>query len=414
MTSTATCPISVCCRESHSLAFRTLTHCRTGIGEVSIDARQSVLLLLPASEPGVEGAAPRALAVGLPSEEFRVTVGVLGSANAADYDELSLAGIAVKPLPIRHMMDVSGTRRMRQFVRECQPGILHTWGAVAARAARRLVSNNGPGGNWPRLVISSASMPGGGLRGWLTARGLRSADRVMPTTRADGDRYRRLGVPAEQLTLIAPAAPHVRIFPDSDSASSELRLPPGAQLIVADGRSEKGFGPRDAIIAFDMLRYDLKNLHLAIRGAGPETHSLERFARSLAFDDFRVHFVPRGAADAAFRLADAVFVTRPQSGVEDALEAMAAGKAVIGWGTADIAEIVEDKMTGLLVNLGDRAALAASMRAVLENPSYARRLGDAGRTRAGERFGRSRMIEQFVRLYRELIPLRCTDRPERL
>jgi hypothetical protein len=414
MTNTATCPISVCCRESLSLASRTLTHCRTGIGEVSIDARQSVLFLLSASEPGGAGETVRALAVCLPPEEFRVTVGVLGCANAADLDELSSAGIAVKSLPVRHMMDVSGTRRLRQFVRECQPEILHTWGAVAARAARRLVSNNGPGGNWPRLVISSASMPGGGLRGWLTARGLRSADRVTPSTRADGDRYRRLGVPAEQLTLIAPAAPLVPMLPDSDSVFGELRLPPGAQLIVADGRSEKGFGPRDAIIAFDMLRYDLKNLHLVILGAGSETHSLERFARSLAFDDLRVHLVPRVAAGAALRLADAAFVTRPHSGVEEALEAMAAGKAVISWGTADIAEIVEDKMTGLLVNLGDRAALAASMRAVLENPSYARRLGDAGRARAGERFGRTRMIEQFVRLYRELVPPRCGNRSDRL
>ena len=381
---------------------------------MSIDARQSVLLLLPPSEPGGEGEPPRALAVGLPSEEFRVTVGVLGCTNPADLDELTSAGIVVKPVPIRRMMDLSGTRRLRQFMQECQPEILHTWGAVAARAARRLVSSNGTGGNWPRLLISSASMPGGGLRGWLTARGLRSADRVTPSTRADGDRYRRLGVPAEQLTLIAPAAPSFRILPDSVSASNEYHLPPDAQLIVAGGRSEKGFGPRDAIIAFDMLRYDFKNLYLTILGAGSETHSLERFARSLAFDDFRVRFVSRDHAGAAFRLADAVFVTRPQSGIEEALEAMAAGKAVIGWGTADLAEIVEDKTTGLLVNLGDRAALAASMRAVLENPSYARRLGEAGRVRAGERFGRTRMIEQFVRLYRELVPPRCANRPDRL
>lgn len=387
---------------------------RTGIEEVSIDTRQSVLLLLPPSDPGGEGSAPRALAVGLSSEEFRVTVGILGCTNAADIDELASAGIAVKPVPIRHWMDVSGTRRLRQFVRECRPEILHTWGAVAARAARGLVSSNGFGGNWPRLVVSSASLPGGGIRGWLTARGLRSADRVIPSTRADGDRYRRLGVPTEQLTLIAPAAPSVRMLPDSDTAFSELRLPEGAQLIVASGRSEKGFGPRDAIIAFDMLRYDFKNLHLAIVGAGSETNSLERFARSLAFDDFRVRFVPGVAAGAVFRLADAVFAIRPHSGVEDALQAMAAGKAVIGWGTADLAEIVEDKMTGLLVNLGDRAALAASMRAVLENPSYARRLGDAGRARAQERFSHTRMIEQFVRLYRELVPPRCADRPDRV
>jgi glycosyltransferase involved in cell wall biosynthesis len=238
---------------------------------------------------------------------------------------------------------------------------------------------------------------------------------VIPCTRAEGDRYRRLGVPAEQLTLIAPAAPCDHTSPNPEQIHRELGLTSGARLIVASGRCEKGYGARDAIIAFDMLRYDHKDLHLAVVGAGPETPSLERLARSLAFDDLRVHFIDGTSAPAAAaRIAVAVFVTRPRTGVEDALEAMAAGKPAIGWATPDLAEIVADKATGLLVPLGDRSALAASMRAVLENPSHARRLGDAGRARAAEHFGFDRMVEQFVRLYREVAPPRPTaHRPER-
>ena len=130
-------------------------------------------------------------------------------------------------------------------------------------------------GNYPRLVLSDASKTGGGFRGWLVARRLRRADRVIPSTRADGDRYRRIGVPAEQLTLIAPAAPTVQPNANSNSTYRELQIPPGAPMIVAGGRSEAGFGPRDAIIAFDMLRYDLKQHHLAVLGAGDESSSLE-------------------------------------------------------------------------------------------------------------------------------------------
>ncbi len=369
---------------------------------MSIDARHSVLLLLSEFDPGDEGAAPRVLAAGLPAVEFRVAMGVLGRVCAAQIDELSTGGIAVAPVPIRHLLDFAGTRRLRQFARACAPDIVHAWGGPAARAARKLVSRNGHGENSPRLVVSSASLSGGGLRGRLTAQGLRRADRVIPTTRAEGDRYRRLGVPAEQLTLIAHSGPAPRAVVEIP----ELRLPAGAQLIVSSGRSEAGFGPRDAIIAFDMLRYDFKSVYLAIVGAGSETPALEQLARSLAFDDLRVRFVSREAAGAALALASAVFVTQPHGGAQQAVEAMAAGKAVIGWGSADLAEIVEDKTTGHLVSLGDRAALAAAMRGVLENPSHARRLGDAGRARALERFGRPRMIEQFVRLYRELLPPR--------
>jgi glycosyltransferase involved in cell wall biosynthesis len=184
-------------------------------------------------------------------------------------------------------------------------------------------------------------------------------------------------------------------------------------LIVASGPSENGMGPRDAIIAFDMMRYDLKDLHLVIVGSGPEAPALERFARSLAFDDLRVRFVDRTPdAAALFQTSEAVFATRPIHGVEDALEAMVAGNPVIGWGTADLAEIVEDKATGLLVAPGDRAALAAAMRSVLDKPGYSRRLGNAGRDRAQERFGFARMVEQYARLYVEIAPPRAANRPE--
>jgi glycosyltransferase involved in cell wall biosynthesis len=86
-----------------------------------------------------------------------------------------------------------------------------------------------------------------------------------------------------------------------------------------------------------------------------------------------------------------------------ALAAMAAAKPVLGWASADLEEIVEDKVTGLLVPYGDRAALAAAVRAVLTNPAYARRLGEAGRARAAGRFGLPRMVDQYTRLYQEIV-----------
>jgi len=219
-------------------------------------------------------------------------------------------------------------------------------------------------------------------------------------------------VPAEQLTLIAPAAPHEEGEEDAQAAREELHLPPGAQLIVSDGRPERGYGPRDAIIVFDMLRYEFKKLHLAILRPGAGAAALERLARSLAFDDYRLHFLSCMAARrTAIQRAEAMVATRPHGGLSDALEGMAGGKPVVGWRTADIAEIVEDRATGLLGSPGDHAALAVALRSLLVNPTYARRLGEAGRARAQERFSQSRMIEQFARLYSELAPHRRAEEP---
>jgi glycosyltransferase involved in cell wall biosynthesis len=353
-----------------------------------------------------DAAPARLLATVLPPDQFRVTIGVLGPATGSTVEELLATGIPVHSVPVRNAIDFSGMKRLRQTVRESQPAVIHAWGASAARAARLLVTRKRDEGNTPRLVVSCATMTGGGLTGWLCARQIRRADRVIPTTRADGERYRRLGVPAEQLTLIAPAAPAAIPTPNREAFCRELDIPPRSRLIVTGGRSEAGVGAKDAIVAFDMLRYDAKDLYLVVFGAGSETAALEQFGRKLAFDDFRVRFAPctPNRASAA-RLADAVFVTNPRNGIEEALEAMAAGKPVVGWQTPDLAEIVADKSTGVLVPVGDTAALAACTRSVLENPDYARRLGEAGRMRAAERFGVTRMIEQYARLYQELTGL---------
>ena len=318
-------------------------------------------------------------------------------------DELVGLGVDVHSVPIRHSLDLKGARRLRKLVREINPSVIHTFGASAARASRLLVLRDRESGNAPRLVVSGATNTGGGVGGWMTARQLRRADRVIPCTRADGERYRRLRVPAEQLTLIAPAAPTTTPAISREEYCRELDIPVKSRIILTGGRTEAGVGPKDAIIAFDMMRYDTKDLYLVIYGAGSNARALEQFGRSLAFDDFRVRFAPSLEQRAsAMRLADVVLITDARSGVDEALEAMAAARPIIGWNTADLAEIVADKSTGVLVPVGDRAALAACTRPILDNVTSARRLGEAGRTRALERFSTARMIEQYAQLYQEL------------
>jgi len=365
-----------------------------------------VLFLVPGLAPDGEGAPARILAAALPADQFRVTIGLLSRERGPELDDLEAAGMAVVATPIRHGLDLIGARGLRRAIRDIAPDIIHAWGMQATRAARLVLTHDRNAGNVPRLVVSHAAEARGGLGRWLAARQMRRADRVIPRTRADGERYRRLGVPAEQLTLIAPAVAGPASILDREAMGRELDIPPTARLIVASGPSEAGIGPKDAIIAFDMLRYDMKDLYLVICGAGAETAALTRLGQSLAFDDFRVRFAPRSLDRSSLMgLASAVFAASRSGVIETTLAAMTAGKPVVGWSTPDLAEIVEDQVSGLLVPPGERAALAASMRGILENPAHARRLGEAGRARAAERFGLPRMVEQYVRVYQELIPM---------
>ncbi|MBA4062413.1 MAG: hypothetical protein C0501_01655 [Isosphaera sp.] len=361
-----------------------------------------VFFLLPDLDPHGEAAAAPGLARLLPADAFRVAAGVLGPAGGPAADGLRAAGVAVHSVPLRHPLDVTGARRLRRAVRESGAAVVHAWGPSAVRAARLVVARDGGGGNRPRLV-ASAAVPGGGLGGWVAARVLRRADRVVAGTWADGERYRRLGVRAERLTRIAPAAPDPGPPADPAAVFAALGVPPGSRLLVAGAKAGRGVGPRDAVVAFDMLRHDARDIHLAVFGAGPAAPALDRFARALAFDDYRVRFAPP-AADraAAVRAAAAVLVTAPRGGADEALEAMAAGVPVVGWATPDLAEVVDDGVTGYLVPPGDAAALAARGRLLLADPAAAARMGEAGRARAADRFPAARAAEQLARLYLEL------------
>jgi phosphatidylinositol alpha-mannosyltransferase len=64
------------------------------------------------------------------------------------------------------------------------------------------------------------------------------------------------------------------------------------------------------------------------------------------------------------------------------VEAMAAGLPVVASDIPGYREVVRNGMEGLLVPPSDPVALAAALREVLDDPSVARRLGDAGRERA--------------------------------
>src|SRR4029077_1011946 len=63
------------------------------------------------------------------------------------------------------------------------------------------------------------------------------------------------------------------------------------------------------------------------------------------------------------------------------LEAMRFRKPVVATAAPGTTEVVVDGETGLLVPVKTPTALAKAIRAVLRDPSLARRLGEAGRTR---------------------------------
>ncbi len=84
------------------------------------------------------------------------------------------------------------------------------------------------------------------------------------------------------------------------------------------------------------------------------------------------------------------------------LEAMAAGRPVIGAASGGIVDMVVDGQTGLLVPPGDSVALAEAIASLLRDPEIARAFGLAGRDRA-RRFTVNAVAPRIEQMYVDAI-----------
>jgi glycosyltransferase involved in cell wall biosynthesis len=84
------------------------------------------------------------------------------------------------------------------------------------------------------------------------------------------------------------------------------------------------------------------------------------------------------------------------------VEAMASGTAVVGSDTCSIPEIVSHGECGLLVPPGDADALRAALGEILDSPSEARRMGQAGRARAELHFTWPSVARRCQQAYLEM------------
>lgn len=83
------------------------------------------------------------------------------------------------------------------------------------------------------------------------------------------------------------------------------------------------------------------------------------------------------------------------------LEAMACGRPVVGSDSGGIPEIIQDRVTGLIVPAGDPEALADALAKLLLDRPRAEQMGVAGRRRVEDTYARSVVMSRQVEAYLE-------------
>lgn len=245
---------------------------------------------------------------------------------------------------------------------------------------------------------------------------LRSAAVLVTNSRWTADLCRQVltevgfGADSHDVRVVPLGTDPGRFRPGLDTAAvrAKYRLEPGRWLLtVARLMEHKGIDM--AIRAFAQIANVYPDLRYAVAGGGTLRKPLEGLALSLGVGD-RVRFlgaVPDAELPALLNVADIyVGVSRALGdqveGFGIALtEASASGVPVVAGTSGGMPDAVREGETGLLANSEDPAAVAASLRRLLDDESLRAGLGAAGRKAVETYYNWERVTRDLRRIATE-------------
>jgi glycosyltransferase involved in cell wall biosynthesis len=349
-----------------------------------------ILHLLPTLEYSGASRQVLTLAPSLLRRGHDVVVCALGS-DGPWGQRLRAQGVAVHALRWTRAIDPTPLWKLHRLLDAVQPDVIHAWRAPVLRTLALV------GKKWlPRTIVSRVLFGKqrklGRLDRWL----LRRVRSVAVSGLWERERLVELGLEESKLALVPPG-----VQVKTEAAPSALALPSGPRVAVV-GPLEAHKGVYEAMWTLDMLGFSFHDLQLVVIGTGPEEARLRRFAGQIPHGA-NVHFVGP-AAETGNILAQVDICWIPSladGGCQAALEAQAAGCAVIASALPSLREVIASGTTGIFVPPGDKVALARATRDLLVEEPLRRRLGAAGKAWAGANFPAQAFVERCAQAYQE-------------
>lgn len=336
--------------------------------------------------------------------------------GAVDYRSVRV--VRIGPAPRDRLSTLRYVRALARWLR-CQPDPCEVVCASGLRyeayAAIRAV-----GGRVPVVVRAEASGPDGdcawqarSFAGRWIRRACLRADAVIAPSRpvwqeliAAGYSEGRVRCVPDGVPIPAPPNPAGKAAAREAlaAASPAMNLPAEATLCVYTGRLERSRGLEGLVAAWAQVVARWPSARLWLVGEGPDEQVLRSQieARKLGgrvllagvFDEI----------DELLAAADLFALPSAPGGARVALiEAMAAGLPIVAADVAEHRELISDGREALLVAPREEGGLAAAIARLMDDRPLACRLAAAARTRAVEHFSQSRMADDHLGLFEELL-----------
>lgn len=176
---------------------------------------------------------------------------------------------------------------------------------------------------------------------------------------------------------------------DLDRFTRTLPESDGIPIVLCVGTLEARKGQRDLVEVIVRLRHAGRAVRCVLIGDGPERPALERLIAERGATDF---VQLRGSQSSnhvrdALRAASIVVLPSEAEGIPVALmEALATERPVVSTDVYGIPELVENEVTGLLVEPHDLSELSSAIARLLDDAELRARLAKSGRKRVEEEF----------------------------
>jgi sugar transferase (PEP-CTERM/EpsH1 system associated) len=347
--------------------------------------------------------------VGALAREFQHTV--IGMVEGGPLEARLPVDVAVHRLGKRSGLDLGAIGRLASILRALRPDIVHSrnWGAfdaVIAGAIARVPSivhgehgreANDPAGldrrrnrlrRWTAPLVTRYVAVSEDLGRWLTE---------------------RIGIPPRKVVTIHNGVDIMR-FQQGDRIAARravgLDVPSGAVVVGTVGRLDPVKDQLGLLEAFAAVAASRPEVALVIAGRGPLWDAIESRSRHPDLAGRVSLLGERSDTPTILQALDIFALPSLTEGISNTvLEAMASGLPVVATRTGGTPELVVDGLTGTLVPVGDRSALARALTAYVANSRARAQHGAAGRQRAVESFSLERMTARYRSLYRELTGL---------
>jgi phosphatidyl-myo-inositol dimannoside synthase len=238
---------------------------------------------------------------------------------------------------------------------------------------------------------------------WFKRRALQRADFLISIS----DYTKQRAVDAN--ALIADCVyllPNALESTNGERAPTTLQMAPGAGTRLLSvcrlEETERYKGVDTVIEVLPELAREVPDIQYVVVGGGTDLERHKQLAQKLGVAE-RVHFLGfLSNEDLLARYRDCDVFVMPSAGEGFGfvfLEAMKYGKAIVAANSGGAPEVVEDQVTGRLVEYGNEEELAQALIELCLDPEKRTRLGTAGYQRLQERF----TFAQFKRKLTEIL-----------